>query len=285
MNDFSPDLSIKKKVQKKWQDSTIRDNFVFSKTMEMNPELCRQLIGHILQTDIQEISYPEREKVIENRIDSKGVRLDVYVKDESERIFDLEMQVSEHSDELANRMRYYQGIIDGDNLKRGQFYKDLKQTYIIFICPFDPFKRERHIYTFRERCEEDPSLKLQENGAVKIFLSTKGKIDDVSRELRDFLNYVESGVINGSFVKKLDETVQSVKINEKARVEFMTYEMALLERELKGREDMRLELNQVISQKNQVIFHKDKEIARLKEQLALAQKANNPKKTSKSFSR
>ena len=100
----------KKSIEQKWQDATIQDNFIFSKTLEMNPELCRRLIELIL--------YPEREKVIESRTDSKGIRLDVYVEDSQNRSFDLEIQIA-NSDNIAKRMRYYQGLIDGDKLKRG----------------------------------------------------------------------------------------------------------------------------------------------------------------------
>lgn len=170
-------MTDKNSVLKKWQDATIKDNFIFSKTLEMNPELCRRLIELILNIRIKKINYPEREKVIENRIDSKGIRLDVYVEDNQNRSFDLEMQIAD-SDNISKRMRYYQGLIDGDKLKRGQHYSALGESYIVFICPFDKFKQGRHIYTFRERCDQDYNLKLND-GAVKIFLSTKGTMSDV----------------------------------------------------------------------------------------------------------
>ena len=227
-------MTDKTKLEQKWQNATIRDNFIFSKTLEMYPDICQSLIEKILNIKIKKIYYPEREKIIENRTDSKGIRLDVYVEDSDNRSFDLEMQIAD-SDNIAKRMRYYQGLIDGDKLKHGQHYRELGESYIIFICPFDKFKQGRHIYTFRERCDEDYNLKLND-GAVKIFLSTKGTADDVSDTVKNFLNYVDRGMVSGKFVKELDEAVQVVKSNEKARLEFMTYQMALLERELEGEE-------------------------------------------------
>lgn len=225
----------KKSIEQKWQDATIQDNFIFSKTLEMNPELCRRLIELILNIRVKNISYPEREKVIENRTDSKGIRLDVYVEDNQNCSFDLEMQIA-NSDNIAKRMRYYQGLIDGDKLKRGQHYSTLGESYIIFICPFDRFKQGRHIYTFRESCDQDYNLKLND-GAVKIFLSTKGTMNDVSQEIKNFLNYVDSGIVSGTFLKELDEAVRVVKSNGKARLDFMTYQMALLESKMDGREE------------------------------------------------
>jgi len=231
----------KDSIKRKWDDASFNDNFIFSKTLELFPDICKQIIELILNVKVNSISYPEREKVIESRTDSKGIRLDVYVQDDSNRSFDLEMQIA-NSDNISKRMRYYQGLIDGDKLKHGQHYSALGDSYIIFICPFDRFKRGRHIYTFRERCDEDNTITL-DDGSVKIFLSTKGSIDDISPELKNLLNYVDSGIVAGNFVKKLDDAVNSVKSNQKARLEFMTFQMYLKERELeseeKGREEER----------------------------------------------
>ena len=211
-------------VQRAWEEATIQNNFIFSKTMEMYPELCKQLIEMILKIKISRIEYPEREKNIEERIDSKGVRLDVYVEDKNfNRSFNLEMQISD-IDNIAKRMRYYQGLIDLDKLNHGQHYGDLGESYVIFICPFDRFKKGRHMYTFKNFCAEDKNLSL-DDGAFKIFLSTKGTLDDVDEEVKNFLNYVDSGIVEGTFAENLNNAVQSVKISRKARLEYMTLDM------------------------------------------------------------
>ena len=211
-------------IDRAWEEATIQNNFIFSKTMEMYPELCKQLIEMILKIKIARIEYPEREKNIEERTDSKGIRLDVYVEDKNfNRSFNLEMQISD-IDNIAKRMRYYQGMIDLDKLKHGQRYRDLGESYIIFICPFDKFKKGRHMYTFKNFCAEDKNLSL-DDGAFKIFLSTKGTLDDVDEEVKNFLNYVDSGIVEGTFAENLNNAVQSVKISRKARLEYMTLDM------------------------------------------------------------
>ena len=57
---------------------------------------------------------------------------------------------SETDEELAKRMRYYQSQMDADHLARGKDYVELKKTIIIFICPFDPYKRGWHLYGVRK---------------------------------------------------------------------------------------------------------------------------------------
>ena len=76
---------------KDWEELTIQDNFLFLKVMQ-NKRLCQHLIEKILQIKIVEITYPDTEKSIDVRWDSKSVRLDVYVKDETGRVYDIEMQ-------------------------------------------------------------------------------------------------------------------------------------------------------------------------------------------------
>ena len=62
----------------KWQDATITENFLFEKVMH-NKRICKRLIEKILDITIQSIEFPEAEKSITIRRDSKSVRLDVYV--------------------------------------------------------------------------------------------------------------------------------------------------------------------------------------------------------------
>ena len=84
-----------KQITKQWHDATIQNNFVFGKTMETYPDLCRQLLELILNVKIKEIIYPERKKTIEARIDGKGIRLDVYVEEKNINCsFDVEIQIS-----------------------------------------------------------------------------------------------------------------------------------------------------------------------------------------------
>ncbi len=61
-----------------------------------------------------------------------------------------------------------------------------------------------------------------EEGALKIFLNADGEKDDVSRELRAFLDYVAGKKSEDSFIKKLEEAVEEAKKNRKWRHEYMT---------------------------------------------------------------
>ncbi len=177
-----------------------------------NPKLCRELLRRILpELKIDRIEYPELQKSIKQDIDARSVRLDIYVKDNKNIVYDIEMQVSD-TQELPERSRYYQGMIDLQLMDRGQFYKKLNRSYIIFICPFDAYGKGRHIYTFGNICKEDKSISMGD-GAVKILLNANGTQDDVSKELKAFLDYVAGKKPEDSFVEKLEEAVKEAKKN------------------------------------------------------------------------
>ena len=144
----------------------------------------------------------------------------MYVKDEKEVVYDIEMQVS-HTKELPKRSRYYQSMIDLQLIDKGQLYDELKRSYVIFICPFDLYGKGRHIYTFENICKEDGSISMGDE-AVKIFLNAKGTLDDVSDELKAFLDYVAGKKPKDAYVERLEEAVKEAKQNREWRHEYMT---------------------------------------------------------------
>lgn len=169
-------------------------------------------------------------------MDARSVRLDVYVKDNKEVVYDIEMQISD-TKELPKRSRYYQSMIDIQLIDKGQHYKNLNRSYIIFICTFDAFAKGRHIYTFENICKEDNSISMGDE-SVKIFLNAEGTLNDVSKELKAFLDYVAGKKTEDFYVKRLEEAVKEAKKNREWRHEYMTLLMRDQENQRIGEEKM-----------------------------------------------
>lgn len=206
---------------KTYEELTIQDNFLFERVMRNNL-LCRYLLECILNIKIKKISYPETEKTVEHSYRGKGIRLDVYVEDTEGTLYDIEMQTTNGGakDELPKRTRYYQSLMDTDVLKKGHPYRELRKTYIIFICTFDPFGKGRSRYTFKETCQEDKSLLLGD-ASTKIFLNSKGSREGLQPELASFLDYVDGKAAKGSLTEKINSEVLRVKANEEGRSDYM----------------------------------------------------------------
>ncbi len=233
--------------QLKWEELDISNDFLFGKVMQ-NPELCKELLQRILpDLEIERIEYPELQKSINLDMDARSVRLDVYVKDDKEVVYDIEMQVG-NTKELPKRSRYYQGMIDLQLIDKGQHYRRLNRSYIIFISPFDLYEKGRHIYTFENICKEDNSISMGDE-TVKIFLNADGTMDDVSSELKAFLDYVAGQKPRDSFVEKLEEAVREAKKNREWRHEYMTLLMRDQENVEKGEDKMIVLVQKLVADK------------------------------------
>ena len=77
--------------QKKFEELELKDDFIFGKVMQ-NPRLCQELLQRILpDLKIDHIEYPELQKNINMDMDAHSVRLDVYVKDDKETVYDIDI--------------------------------------------------------------------------------------------------------------------------------------------------------------------------------------------------
>ena len=223
--------------QKAWEELQIKDDFLFAKVMR-DKKLCAALIERLLGTKIKDIIYLEEEKKIDIKWDAKSVRLDVYVED-GNRVFNLEMQTTNQKN-LPYRSRYYQGMIDLNTIEKGESYRKLKESYVIFICTFDPFEQGKAKYTFENLCVEDKELRLKD-GTRKIFLNAKGYQNAEEEDVREFLKYVNGEESDNIFVKKIENKVEQIKSNKEWRQEYMTMLMREAEIREQSREEGRLE--------------------------------------------
>ena len=153
-------------------DRSITKDIVFGHVMK-NKENCLELLQSILpQLNLTSVEDVTAQQVIDEGLKEKSVRLDIMAKDNEGRLFDIEMQVA-RQEYIGKRLRYYQAEMDKFSLDRGLNYDQIADTYIIFLCPYDPFYRTRTRYEFSAREDHDPSIKL-ETGAHWIFLNSKG---------------------------------------------------------------------------------------------------------------
>ena len=219
---------------KEWEELTICDNFLFQKVMQ-NKRICKRLIEKLLDIQVKRITYPVAEKTIEASPTQRGIRLDLYVETEDGTIIDIEMQTADKSlGWLPKRTRYYQAMIDLNVLGKGKDYIELKLSFVIFICTFDPFPgSNRKIYTFSNRCHEQDSLELGDE-TVKIFLNTKGTAGNVDEDIDKFLAYVDGKAAEGEFTQDIAAEVERIKQHNETKVEYMTLMMELKEQRREG---------------------------------------------------
>ena len=217
---------------------TLMDDYMFAQVMRDTRHL-KPLLQFVLQVSIAKIELIEPQKTEKEGYDSKGIRLDLYVTDEQGVVYNVEVQTTSKK-HLPKRMRYYQSTIDISILRPGVDYKELRKTFVIFICNYDPFGRNRYVYTFENICREEPDL-LFGDETVKVIVNTRGEIGEISEELKEVIRYLNDGTISGQYSQELDTAVTAVKSNEERRLEYMTLAMHDMEIREEAREEGREE--------------------------------------------
>lgn len=182
-----------------------------------NREICQELLERLLKIKIDHIEYPEIEKTISPYYETKGVRLDVYVKD-SDKVFDIELQNSAGVD-IYLRTRYYQSMLDTDNLLKGEHYSKLPESFIIFICTYDPIGDNLPSYTYKTCCIENPKRIMKDKITKKFYNATAYK-QEKDMEISAFLEYICNQKTVDDFTSKIDSFVQKIKKQEANRKEY-----------------------------------------------------------------
>ena len=211
---------------RKFKDLTIRDAFMFAAVMS-DSEICRRVLELALKIPISEV-HVQTEKTMAYHPEYHGVRLDVYAADTDRTRFNVEMQVKLQKF-LPKRSRYYHDQIDMDALLTGVSYENLPDTYVIFICDFDPFDDGLYRYSTGTYCEETGNR--VNDGVETVYLNAPGKNrKDIPEELLQFLDYVKNTgrreVISTTdlFVRHLQDTIDKIKLDRGMEERYMLLE-------------------------------------------------------------
>ena len=221
---------------KSYETLDFTDDFLFSKILSTDLDLTKELLEIILNKEIREVRLAEAEKAMKLTPLARGVRLDVYVKDEDNVVYDVEMQTTSPKD-LGKRARYYQGIIDLNMIEAGMRFSDLDRSFVIFILKHAPkgIPKNLPVYTFRSRCDEDPEVVLNDD-AVKVFVNAEGPLDGLSDGLKHFLQFIRDQSPRDEFTEKLDGRVKRAREFKDWREEYMTLGMKYQEYFESGKE-------------------------------------------------
>ncbi|MCR5613513.1 Rpn family recombination-promoting nuclease/putative transposase [Treponema sp.] len=204
---------------------TFTDDGMFQAVLH-EPDLCAELVERLLHINVSHVEYPELEAQIAPYFSSKGVRLDVFLKD-SDKVIDVEMQTI-IKPSLGKRLRYYQSMLDIDSLMKGQKYSELKESYILFICKEDPFKDENgksyglSCYSFKNTCLEKKEVNLHDN-SLKVVYNASAYEKEKDEKIKNFLHFINTNEPGeDDFSSRLSATVERLKNNDKFRSTYLS---------------------------------------------------------------
>lgn len=169
------------------------------------------------------------EKILSGiEVGSRGIRMDLYIEEyENERrarVYDIEPNNYKMT-ELPLQCRYSQGMTDVKLLEAGASYKALPNYISIWILPYDPFGKNRMLYTVKNCVVEDTQI-VYNDGAMKLFLYMGGEVGG-NENLRNLLHYLgksdESNAVDPE-LSQLHSIVEHARGNRKVGEQYMTFQ-------------------------------------------------------------
>lgn len=120
----------------------IDDNFM-SKVFE-DKECAEVLLRAILKKKDLKVNTVNVQYDIKN-LQGRSIRLDILAEDEGGKLYNIEIQRNNHG-AVPKRARYNSSLLDANITDAGEDYKNLAETYIIFITEGDIFGANKALY-------------------------------------------------------------------------------------------------------------------------------------------
>ena len=236
----------KKKVTIKYRFTDYR---VFPIVMQ-DETICKQLLELILDKKIGAVHFDDEttfdeismEKTLTKGPALKAVKLDVFVTDE-QAWYNVEMLCYVDKD-LPKRSRMYQAEIDSGKLKGGQPYSELRDSYIIFICNYDPFGRGKAVYRFQYTEKDEKDLYLGD-GTYKIYLNTACAEEVIPDDMKNLFQYIRTMKVESGdeLVTRIHRSVENLNKGDKEGPMHTMYDF------VKEREQAMFEEGQIAGEK------------------------------------
>lgn len=234
--------------RKSFDELKFTDDFMFAKTMRANPEMCKRVAEICIGKKISKIKYHETQKTMDLAYENKGIRMDVYFEDDEGTMYNVEMQ-NANLGNANRRARYYQSVMDLNSMEAGCDYDELPNSYIIFLCMFDPFKESRAKYEFKYRETTTPDLQLQD-GSTIIFINPFGNFHDYpildengepEKDIPSFFSLLRGEVLHDGIGKLIQDEVNKAMLHEEWRSEYMFLSVTIEDAKKQARKEGRAE--------------------------------------------
>ena len=207
----------------------ITDRFMFAMVFS-HKEIAKPFLEAVLGIKIHELRDPEPEKTVEVSPFYKGIRYDVFVKElgpdgETLRSFDIEMQM-EDTKEIPKRTRYYQAMCDSEALNKGEVYYNLKELYIVFLCPEDIFEHGRAVYRFKNLEIDNPKIELGDLCFKNFYIFSKYR-DIAEKSIREYMEYFATRKPSSPETENIDRLVKWYQADNETRKRYMTWQQEI----------------------------------------------------------
>lgn len=174
----------RKKVNSLIDNLTLFDDDLMSRVFDRNIEATELVLKIILGRDIKVVSVKGQDEMKNHEVGGRNIRLDVHAVDEDGEEMDIEVQGSPEGAHIR-RARYYSSMVDSRMLRENQSFKELKDSYIIFIYRHDKFGKGLPLYHVNRYIKETDELFDDGSHIVYVNGNYKGN-DEIGKLIEDF---------------------------------------------------------------------------------------------------
>lgn len=163
---------------------TLFDDDLMSRVFDKNIEATELVLRIILGRKIKVISVDGQDELKSHEIGGRNITLDVHALDGNGEEIDIEIQGNPEGANIR-RARYHSSVIDSRMLREGQNFKELRDSYVIFIYRHDKFRKGLplyHIDRYRSETKE-----VFDDGSHIIYVNGnyRGQ-DEIGQLMKDF---------------------------------------------------------------------------------------------------
>jgi hypothetical protein len=147
-----------KEIEEIVENLTLFDDQFMTRVFDQNKPATKLLVSIILDKQIEIASVVGKDDLNNPVVKGRGVELDILAMDINGDYFNVEVQ-NVISKAPVQRARFYSAMVDVRMLNEGEDFKQIKDSYVIFICKKDMFKEGKAVYLIeRKRVDTNESI-------------------------------------------------------------------------------------------------------------------------------
>lgn len=163
---------------------TLFDDNLMSLVFGQNIETTELLLRVIMERDIKVIEFRGQDELKNPVIGGRCITLDVHAIDVDGRHIDIEVKINADGSHVR-RARYHSSMMDARMLQEGHEFKEIKDSYVIFIYDHDKFRKGLPFYHIQRRVDETGEVFGDGSHIIYVNGRYEGN-DDIGWMMRDF---------------------------------------------------------------------------------------------------
>ena len=159
------------------------DDTFFSQCFDGNNECTELILRIILDMPDLKVLRTNTQRSVKNLMLHEA-RLDAYAEDSRGNAYDIEVQRSDAGAE-RRRARFYSSMLDSRMLRKGEKYRSIPDSYVIFITENDVMRRGNSVYRI-ERCIMDTREEFRDGSHIVYVNGSYRGSSPIGRLMHDF---------------------------------------------------------------------------------------------------